>query len=281
MQTISPQQTKSLFKGRYKIIERIGQGSMGTVYLAELTEYPGQFVALKVLAEEHLGNRKVLQRFQNELSACYKISHPNVVRPIEVVREQRLFGYSMEYIKGGSLVGKQLDNNWKDYCIILKQLASALDAVHSAGVIHRDIKPENVLISEEGVVKLTDFGAALLIGGPRVTSEGNVIGSIPYLSPEYVESQELDGRSDIYSLGIIAFELATGAIPFASEGLVSMINNKLMGRIPPPSEINHAVPKKLDALIIRLLKKDPNDRIQTAKAVFEEFELLQKELELH
>lgn len=254
---------------------------MGTVYLAELIEHPGQLVALKVLAEEHLGNRKVLQRFQNELSACYKISHPNVVRPIEVVKEQNLIGYSMEYIEGGSLVGKELNNDWKECCIILKQMASALAAVHAAGVVHRDLKPENVLISTDGVVKITDFGAALLIGGPRVTSEGNVIGSIPYLSPEYIESQELDGRSDIYSLGVIAFELATGEVPFATEGLVSMVNNKLQGRIVSPSEINPLIPEKLEALILKLLRKDPNERIQTAVGLFEELTLLQSELLLH
>jgi len=254
---------------------------MGTVYLAELLEHPGQLVALKVLAEEHLGNRKVLQRFQNELSACYKISHPNVVRPIEVVKENQLFGYSMEYVEGGNLIGIDINDDWEECCRILKEIASALSAVHGAGVIHRDLKPENILITAEGVVKITDFGAALLIGGPRVTSEGNVIGSIPYISPEYVESQELDGHSDLYSLGVIAFELVTGAVPFAAEGLVSMINNKLLGRIVPPSEANPLIPAKLESLILKLLQKDPNNRIQTAQAVFHELELLQAELALH
>lgn len=254
---------------------------MGTVYLAELVELPGQLVALKILAEEHLGNRKVLQRFQTELAACYKISHPNVVRPIEVVKEQHLIGYSMEYIEGGSLVGKELNNNWKECCWILMQMASALAAVHAAGIIHRDLKPENVLVSSDGVIKITDFGAALLIGGPRVTSEGNVIGSIPYLSPEYIESQELDERSDIHSLGVIAFELVTGEVPFAAEGLVSMVNNKLLGRVTAPSVINPLVPEKLSNLILKLLKRDPNERIQTSRSLFAELNLLQSELALH
>jgi len=187
----------------------------------------------------------------------------------------------MEYIEGTSLAGKETNSNWNECYEILKQVSSALAAVHSAGIIHRDVKPENILISLEGVVKLTDFGAALLIGGPRVTSEGNVIGSIPYLSPEYVESQSLDSRSDLYSLGVIAFELATGSVPFASDGLVSMINNKLLGKVIPPSEINPLIPPKLESLILRLLKKDPSERVQTAQGLFEEFQLLQAELAFH
>jgi serine/threonine protein kinase len=281
MQSLSPQGNKTLFKGRYKILQRIGQGSMGTVYLAELIEMPGQMVALKVLADEHLGNRRVLQRFQTELSACYKISHPNVVRPIEVVKEHQLFGYSMEYIEGGNLVGRKYNNDFVECVRILKEIASALSAVHAAGVIHRDLKPENILLTQDQTAKLTDFGAALLIGGPRLTSEGNVIGSIPYLSPEYVESHELDGRSDLYSLGIIAFELVTGAVPFSADGLVTMINNKLLGRIVSPAEIVPSIPKQLETVILRLLQKDPLDRFQTAQAVADEFRILQAELSAH
>ncbi len=275
MQTLSGSSSKSVFRGRYKIIERIGQGSMGTVYLAELNELPGQFVALKILAEEHIGNRKVLQRFQNELAACYKISHPNVVRPIEVLRERQLFGYSMEYVDGGNLLGAQLEKEASKVCRLLYEVASALSAVHESGVIHRDLKPENILITKSGSAKLADFGAALLIGGPRVTSEHNVVGSIPYVSPEYLESHELDCRSDLYSLGVVAYELLSGAVPFAGDGVVAMINSKLAGKIAPLQE---ECPPSLSRVVQRLLERDPRNRFQSAKAAAEEFRLLEGEL---
>lgn len=276
METNSLQNTKAVFRGRYRIIGRIGQGAMGSVYKATLEEYPDQTVAIKILASEHLGNRKVLQRFQNEMEACYRISHPNVVKPIEVVREKGIFGYSMEYVDGGNLTTLRFPLSDLEVTQVIKQVASALSAVHTSGVIHRDVKPENILISQSGVVKLTDFGTALLIGGPRVTSEGNVLGSIPYLSPEYIERQQLDIRSDLYSLGIVAYELLTGAVPFAGEGIAGMINRKLQGE-----PIFLSGKGRLKRAVERLLAQLPEERFQSADAAEHEFRLLETELNPH
>lgn len=260
--------------GRYQVVRRIGQGSMGTVFEALLTDYPDQRVALKILAAEHLGNKRVLRRFQNELEACYRISHPNVVRPIEVVRGGGIFGYSMELVEGGNLqqYRKQEELDERAVVSILRQLSQALSAVHEAGVIHRDLKPENVLIGRS--VKLTDFGTALLIGGPRLTTEGSVLGSIPYLSPEYVERQQLDVRSDLYALGIIAYELLSGEVPGSGNGITELINLKLHGRLPEvPSRSN-----TLKRAVERLTARAPENRFQSAQAVAEEFRIIEQEL---
>ncbi len=282
METSNTQPAKALFRGRYRILNRVGSGSMGTVYKAGLEEFPDQIVALKILAPEHIGNRRALQRFQNELEACYRISHPNVVRPLEVVREKGVFGYSMEYVDGGnltSLIGKDLSPI--EVVRLVRQIASALNAVHQSGVIHRDVKPENILLTADRTPKLTDFGTALLIGGPRVTTEGNVLGSIPYLSPEYVERQQLDVRSDLYALGVVAFELITGKIPFEGEGLVGVINMKLHGEPPSVRTTKAGTPESLDRAISKLLARAPEDRFQTALSVEEEFRLLELEFNPH
>lgn len=282
MEQSNSQTAKALFRGRYRILNRIGSGSMGTVYRAALEEFPDQIVALKILAPEHLGNRRALQRFQNELEACYRISHPNVVRPLEVVRERGIFGYSMEFVDGGnltSLIGANTDP--LTVAKIVGRIASALHAVHQSGVIHRDVKPENILLTGEHEPKLTDFGTALLIGGPRLTTEGNVLGSIPYLSPEYVERQQLDIRSDLYALGVVAFELITGKIPFDGDGLVGVINQKLYAEPPRVRSVKPDAPEALDRLVAKLLARSPEDRLQTASAVEQEFRILELELNPH
>jgi len=275
------QSSTTLGRGRYRILSRIGQGQMGTVYKAALEEFPDQLVALKVIAPEHLGNRRVLQRFQTEMDACYRISHPNVVKPIEIVREKELFGFSMEFVDGGNLAEYTSEKSCaeKEVVSIIRQVASALSAVHSAGIIHRDLKPENILLTKSGVVKLTDFGTALMIGGPRLTSEGNVLGSIPYLSPEYIENQVLDQRSDLYSLGIVAYELLVGEVPFATSGIVEMVNRKLHGEVItlPMGSCSSGTHEAIG----RLLAKDPNGRYQSAAAVEAEFRLLEGELSHH
>jgi serine/threonine-protein kinase len=188
----------------------------------------------------------------------------------------------MEYVDGGDLasfIGTNLPP--VEIARMIRQIASALNAVHQSGVIHRDVKPENILLTRDRVPKLTDFGTALLIGGPRITTEGNVLGSIPYLSPEYVERQQLDVRSDIYALGVVAYELVTGKIPFEGEGLVGVINLKLLGEPPGIRAMRPDMPESLEAAIRKLLARLPENRFQTALAVEEEFRLLEIEYNPH
>lgn len=261
---------ESFGHGRYRLLDRIGQGTVGTVYRAEVTGLPGEIVALKILYPEHCRNRKTIRRFRTEVEVAFRVSHPNIIRPYEFVQDGNVLGLSMEYASGGDLreyLNEQNSVSPADVVKTLLDLTSALQVIHEAGVIHRDIKPENILLSQDGLLKLSDFSTALLVGGPRITEPGKVLGSIPYVCPEYISQGRLDERSDLYALGVLGYEMLTGDHPFDGESPEAILNNKLLTDVIPPDRIAPECSKELSEIIVRALERNPENRFPSAEVM--------------
>ncbi len=255
-----------LIGGQFQVLELLGVGSWATVYLCESIELPDRYAAVKVV------NRKYVQedaenRFRTEIAACYEVDHPNVVRPYTFFRENGLLALALEYVKGGDL-RKWLSANGNPPLLtavnIIERLADALVEIHRMGVIHRDLKPENVLLPALNMPKVTDFGVSVLTGGPRFTGQDEVVGTVYYVSPEYVESGILDSRSDLYSLGVLGFELLSGRVPFEGQTITQILNSKILRESPDVREFEADIPDPLAAIIRKATARDPELRYQHA-----------------
>lgn len=266
--------------GRFRIIDLLGKGGMGTVYLAEHETLPRRF-AIKVLRSEYLANELFVERFRREAIASSRVVHPNVVYITDFGRlPEGNFYIVMEFLEGTGL-DKLLESQGRIPLTralpILIQLADALDHTHKMGVIHRDLKAENVLLVEErgrvDVVKILDFGIARLMvpdcTNSRITSHGQVFGTPEYMSPEQASDKALDGRSDLYSLGVLGFELVTGQPPFLSENPTDILHAHLQQMPPPPSSLvaDSHIPRVFDGVVLRCLAKKPGERYATAGEV--------------
>jgi len=208
--------TGSLFAGRYQIIEELGKGGMGRVYRV-LDKELNEEIALKLIKPEIASDKNTIERFKNELKLARKISQKNVGRMYELLEEKGIRFITMEYVPGGDLkkfirrsgqmgIGKAVD--------IAKQICDGLAEAHSLGIVHRDLKPNNIMIDDDGNVRIMDFGIARTVKGKGLTGSGVMIGTPEYMSPEQVEARDVDQRSDIYSLGIVLYEMLTGKLPF-------------------------------------------------------------------
>lgn len=266
--------------GKFRIIDFIGQGGMGTVYLAEHETLPRRF-AIKILKNEYLTNELFVERFRREAIAASRVVHPNVVYITDFGRlPEGNFYIVMEFLEGTGL-DTLLDSQGRiplsRALPILIQVADALDHMHKMGVIHRDLKAENVLLVEERnrieVVKILDFGIARLMvpdcTNSRITAHGQVFGTPEYMSPEQASDKPLDGRSDIYALGILAFELVTGQPPFVSEKPSDVLHAHLAQMPPAPSSLvpDQLIPRLFDGVVLRCLAKKPTERYATAGEV--------------
>lgn len=257
----------SLLNGRYEIVACLGKGGSGIVYKCRFEEMPGSFVAVKLLYPELMRDKVAVSRFSNEFVACSNVIHPHVLRAYEVFRDGPHAGFSMEYVEGTDLADFMVKYQKPPFHVvveILTQICSALEAIHEAGVIHRDLKPENILISNSAEIKIADFGTARLTGGPRLTEAGNVLGTVDYLCPEYMETEALDERADLYALGVIGYELVSGLIPFRSDSLVEMFRNKKFRDPQPIEDLRPGCPRSLATILSRALKRSPNERYQSA-----------------
>ena len=266
--------------GRFRIIDFIGKGGMGTVYLAEHETLPRRF-AIKILKTEYLTNELFVERFRREAIASSRVVHPNVVYITDFGRlPEGNFYIVMEFLEGtglDSLLEAQGRIPLTRALPILIQLADALDHAHKMGVVHRDLKAENVLLVEErnrvDVVKILDFGIARLLvpdcTNSRITSHGQVFGTPEYMSPEQASDKNLDGRSDIYSLGVLAFELVTGQPPFLSPNPADVLHAHLSQMPPPPSSMvpDFHVPRIFDGVVLKCLAKKPTERYTTGGEV--------------
>jgi serine/threonine protein kinase len=266
-------QPGSIIGGHYEVIKLLGTGSMGAVYVCRHTELDGLLVAVKVLFPETEADVIAVTRFRNEILASYNISHPNVIRAYDILKEEGIFAYAMEYIKGTDLADRLNDSEYplviNEVTNLLSQICSGVQAIHEAKIIHRDLKPENIMITTDGVVKITDFGIARLSGMQRLTAHGGVVGTMNYVSPEYLIKSEVDWRSDIYAIGVLGYEMLTGITPYHGSSLIDSMAARIKQDPPAPSEKNSSVPKELDTIILKAMARDPEMRFQTAQAMLE------------
>ncbi len=260
--------TGSLFAGRYRVTGKLGGGGMADVYLAEDQEL-GRRVAVKILHERYANDEQFVERFRREATHAAGLSHPNIVSIFDRGEADGSYFIVMEYVEGKTL--KELIRG-RGPCPIpvaiayTRQILSGLRYAHRNGVIHRDIKPHNVIVDPEGVVKVTDFGIARA-GASQMTEEGAIIGTAQYLSPEQARGAPVDQTSDLYSTGIVLYELLTAEVPFSGDTPVE-IAMKHLSEIPDPtSELRPEVPDDLDNVVLRALSKEPADRYQSAAAM--------------
>ncbi len=260
-------QPGTIVNGRYEIVKCLGTGSMGMVYACRHRELAGHMVAMKVLFSEVARDEIAAARFRNEIVAAYGVSHPNVVRAYEYFRDGDLIAFTMEYIGGGDLADRlnsDIPLEISEIVDLLHQMCSGVQAVHDAGIIHRDLKPENILITSQGKIKITDFGIARTGTGPKLTEHGGVVGTIDYVSPEYLERGQVDGRSDIYALGILAYEMLTGEAPFKGKSVIETMTMRLRMDPVPPHEVRLDCPEEVGQIILKALRRDPEERYQNA-----------------
>lgn len=275
--------TENLLAGRYKIVKSLGEGGMADVYLA-IDTIINREVAIKILRGE-LGNDPVtLLRFQREANAASKLNHPNVVQVYDVGTSEDRHFIVMEYIRGKTL--KQLIQlrgalHKEEAVSIMKQLLSAVAEAHRHNIIHRDIKPQNVLVKDDGTVKITDFGIALAHNAVQLTQSDSVLGSAHYLAPETTRGEAATNQCDIYSLGIVFYELLCGSVPFTGDNPVQIAMKHLSEEIPSIREFNPSLPQSIENIIIKATAKNKAYRYQSVEEMLHDVETCLDEDHLH
>jgi serine/threonine protein kinase/tetratricopeptide (TPR) repeat protein len=270
--------TGSTFAGRYQIIEELGKGGMGKVYKANDTKI-NEKIALKLIKPEVAADKKTIERFSNELKFARKIRHNNVCQMFDLNEEQGTHYITMEYVRGEDL--KRLIRKMGQLSVgqvipIAKQVCDGLAEAHRLGVVHRDLKPQNVMVDEEGNARIMDFGIARSIIGKGITGAGVMIGTPEYMSPEQAEVKEVDQRSDIYSLGVILYEMVTGRVPFEGETPLGIAMKHKSEMPKDPRELNAQIPEDLSQVILRCMEKDKEKRYQSAGEVSSELSRIEK-----
>ncbi|HKQ98579.1 MAG TPA: protein kinase, partial [Candidatus Polarisedimenticolia bacterium] len=276
--------------GHYSITAKLGAGGMGEVYLARDTKLDRE-VALKVLPAEMASNAQRLQRFEREAKTVATLNHPNIVTIFSVEEADGVRFLTMERVVGQSLDIRITAGGmtFKTFVELARPLAEALAAAHEKGVVHRDLKPANIMVTEDGRVKVLDFGLAKLQEPERpedlsaaptggLTREGTVVGTVPYMSPEQLQGKAVDHRSDIFSLGVIFYQMLTGKRPWIGGTSAEMISSILRDTPHPVNEINVGLPNHLGRIVRRCLNKDPNERYQTARDLLIELKELKQEI---
>jgi serine/threonine protein kinase len=271
--------TGSTFAGRYQIIEELGKGGMGKVYRV-VDKKLDEEVAVKLIKPEIASNRKTVERFSKELKFARKIVHKNVGRMYELMEDESRYFITMEYVSGQDLKGliRQTGQLTVGKSIsIAKQVCKGLAEAHKLGVVHRDLKPHNIMIDKEGNARIMDFGIARSLDAEGITDAKVIIGTPKYMSPEQVEGEEVDQRSDIYSLGIILYEMVTEKTPFDGDTALSIALKHKTQTPPEPREFNAQIPEDLSRVILKCLEKDKQKRYQSAEEVFSELQRIEKE----
>jgi eukaryotic-like serine/threonine-protein kinase len=256
----------TVFDGRYRIVRKLGAGGMADVYLAEDQEL-GRPVAIKILNDRHAADDQFIERFRREAKNAAGLSHPNIVSIYDRGTAEGTYYIAMEFLDGRSLKemivgrGPAPVKTAIDYA---RQILAAIGFAHRNGIVHRDIKPHNVLVSPEGRLKVTDFGIARS-GASQMTEVGSIIGTAQYLSPEQARGSPVDQTSDLYSVGVVLYEMLTGQVPFTGDTPLEIAMKHLSAVPKPPSELRPDVPHDLDLVVLRALAKNPEERYQTAE----------------
>jgi eukaryotic-like serine/threonine-protein kinase len=263
---------------RYVLGDLLGSGGMARVFLAH-DEVLGRDVALKILWEQYADNEEFVERFKREARSAAALAHPNIVSVYDWGdSEDEMYYMAMEYVSGGTLKERIIDEGALDPGIAAElgcQVAEALGVAHKRGVIHRDVKPQNILLTASGEVKVADFGIARAVGAMAATAvsrSGVVLGTVAYMSPEQAMGEPVGPASDLYSLGVVLYEMLTGNLPYEAESPIALAVKHVSEPVCPPKEVNPEVPEGMNALVSGLLAKKPEDRHQSAVEVAEDLQ---------
>ena len=267
-----------MLNNRYEILEKIGNGGMATVYKAKC-HVLNRYVAIKILKDEFTTDSDFIKRFNTEAQSAASLTHPNIVQIYDVCNEDNLYYIVMELIQGKTLkeiIAEDGILSWKWSINIAIQIASALETAHKNNIIHRDIKPHNIIITEDGIAKVTDFGIAKAVSNSTITAFGTTIGSVHYFSPEHARGGYTDAKSDLYSLGIVMYEMLTGRVPFDADTPVSVALKQVQEEPTDPMKYNPNIPISVDRIILKAMQKDPNFRYQNATEMLQDLSLALK-----
>lgn len=268
-----------MLDNRYEILEKIGNGGMATVYKAKC-HVLNRYVAVKILKDEFTTDSDFIKRFNTEAQSAASLTHPNIVSIYDVGNEDNLYYIVMELIQGKTLKEIIVEDgilSWKWSVNIAIQIASALEVAHKNNIIHRDIKPHNIIITEDGIAKVTDFGIAKAVSNSTITAFGTTIGSVHYFSPEHAKGGFTDAKSDLYSLGIVLYEMLTARVPFDADTPVSVALKQVQEEPVEPREYNDEIPNSVNMIILKAMQKDPNCRYQNATEMLEDLSHALKE----
>lgn len=263
---------------RYELLEKIGEGGMSEVFKARCNKL-NRFVAVKILKKEFCDNVEIVEKFKGEATAIAKLNDSNIVNILDVGTQDDINYIVMELVDGKTLkeiIRKNGKMNYEEAIIAAIQVAKALDCAHRNKIIHRDVKPQNILVADNGVIKVTDFGIAKSTSASTITNTSTIMGSAHYLSPEQAKGGFIDYRTDLYSLGVVLYEMVTGELPFEADTAVTIALKHLQEQVVPPKNINTKIPDSLNKFILKCMEKEPNKRYQTAQDVIRDLEKIKE-----